>query len=204
MFASFSKGVTKVTDRGEGRRGVRSEQVASTGPCWHFCWACSPSQGLGVFSSLFEENKTTTLKKINPPSCSLDYLQIPKIWRQPKWPLIVAVQQQKVMSNSLLSHGLQHTRLFFPSPSPRACSNSCVLSQWCHPTILSSVIPFSPCFLFFPASAFFLISRFFKGACPYHCFDFRLLFCSTVKVYIYFVSSHPVCGTLLQQPGRII
>ena len=84
MFASFSKGVTKVTDRGEGRRGVRSEQVASTGPCWHFCWACSPSQGLGVFSSLFEENKTTTLKKINPPSCSLDYLQIPKIWRQPK------------------------------------------------------------------------------------------------------------------------
>ena len=69
---------------------------------------------------------------------------------------------------------------------------------------LSSVIPFSPCLQSFPASASFLISRLFTGACPYHCFDFRLLFCGTVTVYIYFVSSHPVCGTLLQQPGRII
>ena len=45
-----------------------------------------------------------------------------------------------VMSNSLLPHGLKHP---CPSPSPRACSNSCPLSQWCHPTISSSVIPFS-------------------------------------------------------------
>ena len=49
-----------------------------------------------------------------------------------------------VVSNSLWSHGLQHTRLPGPSPSPGACSNSCPLSQWCHPTILSSVIPFCP------------------------------------------------------------
>ena len=41
-------------------------------------------------------------------------------------------------------HGLQHTRLPCPSPSPRACSNSCPLSRWCHPTISSSVIPFLP------------------------------------------------------------
>ena len=49
-----------------------------------------------------------------------------------------------VVSHSLRSHGLQHARLPCP-PSPRACSNSCPLSQWCHPTISSSVIPFSSC-----------------------------------------------------------
>ena len=48
-----------------------------------------------------------------------------------------------VMSNSLWPHGLQHARLSCPSPSPGAYSNSCPLSQWCHPTILSSVVPFS-------------------------------------------------------------
>ena len=46
-----------------------------------------------------------------------------------------------VMSNSLQPHGLQPTRLPCPSPTPRACSNSCALSQWCHPTILSSIAP---------------------------------------------------------------
>ena len=48
-----------------------------------------------------------------------------------------------VMSDSLQPHGLQHARLPCPSPSPGACSNSCPVSWWCHPTILSSVIPFS-------------------------------------------------------------
>ena len=49
------------------------------------------------------------------------------------------------MSNSLWPHGLQHTRLPCPSPTPRACSNSCPSGQWCHPTISSSVVPFSSC-----------------------------------------------------------
>ena len=49
-------------------------------------------------------------------------------------------------------HGLQHTRLPYLSPTPRAYSNSCPLSQWCHPTISSSVVPFSPCLQSFPAS----------------------------------------------------
>ena len=52
------------------------------------------------------------------------------------------------MSNSLQPHGLQQARLPCPSPTPRACSNSCPLSQWCHPTISSSVIPFSSCPVF--------------------------------------------------------
>ena len=54
------------------------------------------------------------------------------------------------MSNSLWPHGLQHTRPPCPSPTPRVYSNSCPLSQWCHPTISSSVVPFS-CLQFFPS-----------------------------------------------------
>ena len=57
----------------------------------------------------------------------------------------VLLFSHSVVSNSLWPHGLQHTRLPCSSPSPRACSNSCPLSWWCHPTISSSVIPFSSC-----------------------------------------------------------
>ena len=64
-----------------------------------------------------------------------------------------------VMSNSLWPHGLQHTRLPCPSPSPGVCSNSCPLSQWCHPTISSSVVPFSSCPQSFPASGSFPMSQ---------------------------------------------
>ena len=63
-----------------------------------------------------------------------------------------------VVSDSLRPHGLQHTRLPCPSPTPRACSNSCPLSQWCRPTISSSVIPFSSCLQSFPASGSFPVS----------------------------------------------
>ena len=59
------------------------------------------------------------------------------------------------MSDSLRPHGLQYARLPCPSPTSRAFSNSCPLSQWCHPTILSSVIPFSSCLQFFPAQDLF-------------------------------------------------
>ena len=68
-----------------------------------------------------------------------------------------------VLSNSLRPHGLQHTRLPCPSPTPRAYSNSCPLSRWCHPTISSSVIPFSSCLQTFPASGSFPMSQFFKS-----------------------------------------
>ena len=52
---------------------------------------------------------------------------------------------RSVMSNSLWPHGLQHIRPLCPSPTPGIYSNSCPLSQWCHPTISSSVGPFSSC-----------------------------------------------------------
>ena len=67
-----------------------------------------------------------------------------------------------VMSDSLRSHGLQHSRLPCLSPSSRACSNSCSLSQWCHPTISSSVVPFSSCPQSFLASGSFQKSQLFS------------------------------------------
>ena len=68
-----------------------------------------------------------------------------------------------VMSDSLGPHGLQHTRLPCPSLSPRVCSKSCPLSQWCHPTISSSVTPFSACPQSFPALGSFQMSQFFTS-----------------------------------------
>ena len=65
-----------------------------------------------------------------------------------------------VVSDSLRPHGLQHARPSCPSPTPRAYSNSCPLSQWCHPTISSSVIPFFSHLQSFPASGSFPMSQF--------------------------------------------
>ena len=65
-----------------------------------------------------------------------------------------------VMSDSLQPHGLQHTRLPCSSPTPGACSNSCPLGHWCHPTISSSVTPFSSCHQSFPAYGFLFLFLF--------------------------------------------
>ena len=67
------------------------------------------------------------------------------------------------MSNSLWPHGLQHARLPWPSLSPRVCSNSCQLNQWCHPTISSSVAPSSFCPWCFPASVSFPVTQLFPS-----------------------------------------
>ena len=66
-----------------------------------------------------------------------------------------------VMSNSLWPQGPQHSRPPCPSLTPRIYWNSCPLSQWCHPTILSSVVPFSSCLEYFPASGSFQMSQLF-------------------------------------------
>ena len=70
---------------------------------------------------------------------------------------------RSVMSDSLRPHGLQHTRLPCPSPTPGAYSNSCPWCWWCHPTISSSVVPFSSSLQSFPASGSFPLSRFFAS-----------------------------------------
>ena len=68
-----------------------------------------------------------------------------------------------VMFDSLRCHGLQHARPPCLSPSPGVYSNSCPLSRWYHPTISSSVVPFSTCLQSFPASEYFPMSQFFTS-----------------------------------------
>ena len=78
--------------------------------------------------------------------------------------MIVLINQFScsVVSDSLRPRGLQHVRLPCPSPIPGACSTSCPLSPWCHPTISSPVIPFS-CLQSYPASGSFPVSQLFES-----------------------------------------
>ena len=89
----------------------------------------------------------------NPPSDTGDTGSIPGLGRFHRWLLF----SRSVTSSSLRPQGLRHSRLPCPS-SPRACSNSCPLSWWCHPIISSLVVPFSSCLQSFPASRSFLMS----------------------------------------------
>ena len=75
--------------------------------------------------------------------------------------LLLSLFSHSVMFGSLQPHELQQTRLPCASSSPRACSNSCLLSQWCHPTISSCTIPSSSCLQSFPASEYFSVIRLF-------------------------------------------
>ena len=88
-----------------------------------------------------------------------------ELWRlrQLKPALFQLSQFSSIMSDSLWPHGLQHAGPPYPSPTPRASSNSYPLSQWCHPTITSSVVPFSSCLQSFPASGSFQMSQFFTS-----------------------------------------
>ena len=82
-------------------------------------------------------------------------------WWHRFW-LLGSVQfSRSVMSDSSQPNGQQHTRPPYPSPTPGVHSNSCPLSQWCHPTISSSVIPFSSHLQSFPASGSFQINQLF-------------------------------------------
>ena len=70
---------------------------------------------------------------------------------------------RSVMSDSLQPRGMQHARPPCPSPTPRACWNSCPSSRWCHPNISSSVVPFSSCLQSCPAPGSFPMSQFFTS-----------------------------------------
>jgi len=81
----------------------------------------------------------------------------------PMYTSVPYIVVQSVLSEFLWTHGLQLARLPCPSPSPGVCSNSCPLNWWYHPTILSSVIPFSSCLQSFPASESFQMSQLFAS-----------------------------------------
>ena len=76
---------------------------------------------------------------------------------------LIHVSSCSAVSDSLRPQKLQHARPPCPSPTLGVYSNTCPLSRWCHPTISSSVVPFSPCLQSFPASGSFLMSQFFTS-----------------------------------------
>ena len=90
------------------------------------------------------------------PSCQADSYH----WATWETHLTDWLFSRSAVSDSLRPHGLQHARLPCP-PSSRACSNSCPLSRWYHPTVSSSVVPFSSCLQSFPAPRSFLMSWLF-------------------------------------------
>ena len=81
------------------------------------------------------------------------------------WMMLTSSVQfsRSVVSDSLRLHGLQHARFLSPPPTPGAYPNSCPSGPWCHPTISSSVVPFSSCLQSFPASGSFQMSQFFAS-----------------------------------------
>ena len=139
--------------------------------CWSFSFSTSPSNeysGLmsfrrdwldllavqGTLKSLLHHHSLKA-SVLCPSAFSMVQLSHPYI--------LLFLFSHSVVSDSLWPHGLQHATLPCPSPTPRACSHSCPSSQWCHPTISSSVIPFSSCFQSFPAPGSFPMSQFFAS-----------------------------------------
>ena len=94
---------------------------------------------------------------------SLDFLFLFKFTFLSLFVLTSVQFSRLVMSDSLQPHERQHTRPPCPSPTPGVYPNSCPLSQWCYPTILSSVVPFSSYLQVFPASGSFPMSQFFTS-----------------------------------------
>ena len=121
----------------------------------------SPDQNTGMGScSLLQGIFRTQVSRIaagslpaKPPSCEM-----------PGWVAHSSVHfSRSVVSDSFPPHGLQHPRLPCPSPTLRVYPNSCPLSRWCHPTISSSVVPFSSCPQSLPASRSFQMSQLFAS-----------------------------------------
>ena len=120
-----------------------------------FMWKCKGSRRNQ--NNLEKGNRTEGLI---PPNSKM----LPECYSYQETVVLASVQSSRsVVSNSFWPHGLQHTRPPCPSPTPRVYSNSCPLSQWCHPIISSSVVPFSSCLPYFPTSGSFQMSQFFTS-----------------------------------------
>ena len=106
--------------------------------------------------------KDSSREEIKDVSDSVMRAGTTNIGRGWPWGDFISLQfSRSVVSDSLQPHEVQHVTLPCPSPTPTACSNSCPSSQWCHPAISSSVIPFFSCPQYFPASGSFPMSQFF-------------------------------------------
>ena len=92
----------------------------------------------------------------------------------PSWSLVFRSVQSLSCVQLFATHGLQNTRLPCPLPTTGTYSDSCPSCRWCHPTISSSIIPFSSHLQSFPASGSFLMSRFFASSAKYWSFSFSI------------------------------
>ena len=100
--------------------------------------------------------------------------QLKKKKRLVKYKISSVQFSHSVMSDSLWPHEPQHARPPCPSPTPRVHPNPCPLSRWCHPTISSSIVPFSSCPQSFPAPGSFPISQLFTSWPKYWSFSFNI------------------------------
>ena len=169
-----------------------AELIAQVLKCFHTCWKIDTAISLGKFSlchpgsapgfpeptpllywlartALTDDHKLAGLSERNLLSHSAGGSIWSLTWRcwqgyaPSKDAQFSSVQfSHSVVSNPLQPHGLQHARPPCPSPTPGVSSNSCPLSQWCHPTISSSVVPFS-CLQSFAASGSLPMSQFFSS-----------------------------------------
>ena len=106
-------------------------------------------------------------KNSDPVQLLTRFTQLPRFYLAEEevspFPAISSVQFSHSVMSTLQPHWLQHTRLPCSSPTPGAYSNSCLSHQWCHPTILSSVVPFSSHLQSFWTSGSFPLSQFFAS-----------------------------------------
>ena len=167
----FSRGSSQPRDR---------TQVSCIAGRFFTSWAMREAQCAPYFPSLCPLLIHTPLSWLIPTSL-WDLLSLKAILNSPAQPFLHPTTpylpklcrglssvflfqfSPSVMSKSLRPHGLQHTRLLCPSPTPGVCSNSCPSSWWCHPTISSSVAPLSSCLQSFPASGSLPVSQFFTS-----------------------------------------
>ena len=153
---------------------LKLKDEKSLGPWWHV-WVASQLWNCPLWEfSLRNKKISNGLKHF---SCRWTYPNWCKEWSKSErlsfsegypqccsnYKLSSVQFSHSVVSNSLQPHGLQHARLPCPSPTPRAYSNSCPLSRWCHATISSSIVPFSSHLQSFPASGYFPMSQFFAS-----------------------------------------
>ena len=125
------------------------------------CWCLSYLSG-SISEVSSSEDLYSTFPLSRDHNCSLlSVSRTPKQQWNDQFPILGFRSSVTKLCLTLRPHGLQHASLPCPSLSPRVCSNSHPLSQWCHPTISSSVIPFSSCPQFFPASGSFPVNRLF-------------------------------------------
>ena len=147
--------MTKIQNAGNTKCWLRCHSHLI--PCW---WKCkmAPPFGEKISQSL---SKLTIILPHNPIIARLHFY-----WKELKTHSSSnshTSSVHSVVSDSLPPHGLQHARLPCPSPTPGDYSNSCPSSRWCHPTISSSLAPFSSCLQSFPASESFPMSQFFAS-----------------------------------------